>query len=510
MAKADIELLFGVLGGGDISKGSGKEIKDALDSIINQINQHPLEVKVQLNQTNVSEFKKELESLTTYAEAEAAKIQAAYGNIKFPQAPTGPSGGGSGGAGGSGGSGSGGGGGSKKKTTPHDLIGTTGTDYLKALTELQKAQTEIEKLIQKWSGLKDEIGNAAISRIKDEGTNLKAYETALRNGTMYADDLERNMIEATAVIKQAGAELALLGTKTKEVDFTVGSERHTKAIAQVNKLLEQTIDKVNTWSAASRGATAGEFEFLKASTDGLKGLLDELKSGSISLDEFKKKFSGFKDGIENASRSIRIAGKDTKSWGDRIGALAKKFSEWFGVSQVIMRVVRTSREMLDTVIKLDTAMTELRKVTNESESTYIRFLENAEVRAKKLGATLTDTVNATADFARLGYGIDDASTLADVAIMYKNIGDGIEDISTASESLISTMQAFTDLTINDAQSIIDKFNEVGNTEAITSAGIGDALQRSAAAMSAAGNSLDETIALIAAAILYGRLCSNVQ
>ena len=48
-------------------------------------------------------------------------------------------------------------------------------------------------------------------------------------------------------------------------------------------------------------------------------------------------------------------------------------------------------------------------------------------------------------------------------------------------------------------SIVDRFNEVGNRFSITSKGIGDALQRSAAALSAGGNTLDESIGLITAA-----------
>lgn len=101
-------------------------------------------------------------------------------------------------------------------------------------------------------------------------------------------------------------------------------------------------------------------------------------------------------------------------------------------------------------------------------------------------------------FARLGYSIDEASEVADAAIVYKNVGDGIEDINAASESIISTMQAFGYET-SDAMLIVDKFNEIGNNFAITSTGIGEALLNSAAALDSANNSLDQSIALITAA-----------
>lgn len=108
-------------------------------------------------------------------------------------------------------------------------------------------------------------------------------------------------------------------------------------------------------------------------------------------------------------------------------------------------------------------------------------------------ATISDTVNATADFARLGHSIADASVLADAAIIYKNVGDGIENINQASESIISTMQAF-GIEAANVMTIVDKFNIIGNKFAISSTGIGEALLNSASALAAAGNTLDESFA----------------
>ncbi len=91
-------------------------------------------------------------------------------------------------------------------------------------------------------------------------------------------------------------------------------------------------------------------------------------------------------------------------------------------------------------------------------------------------------------FARLGYTLDEAAQLADAALVYKNVGDGIEDVSQASESIISTMKAF-GIEAENAISIVDKFNEVGNNFAISSEGVGEALRRSASALAAGNNTL---------------------
>lgn len=198
------------------------------------------------------------------------------------------------------------------------------------------------------------------------------------------------------------------------------------------------------------------------------------------------------------TNQIRQAGGEAETLGQKIKRI---FGEKLGygiIASAAMMARRSIREMYNNVVQIDTAMTELKKVTNETDESYRRFLDGSAERAQKLGAKISDVVTATADFARLGYNLEDASILSDTATIYKNVGDGISDINSASESIISTMKAF-GYEASDAMSIVDKFNEVGNNYAISSKGVGDALLNSASAMAAANNTLDETIALSTAA-----------
>lgn len=171
---------------------------------------------------------------------------------------------------------------------------------------------------------------------------------------------------------------------------------------------------------------------------------------------------------------------------------------FFSAARLFQEAISSIKKMVQAVREIDTAMVELRKVTSESDSEINSFFERAKTNAVALGTTIKDLVNATADFARLGYSLTEAEELGKVASIYQNVGDDVNSIDQASQSLISTMKGF-GLEAEDAMSIIDKFNEVGNNFAISSGGLGEALQRSAAALSAANNSIDESIALIVAA-----------
>lgn len=232
-------------------------------------------------------------------------------------------------------------------------------------------------------------------------------------------------------------------------------------------------------------------------TPELAAKLEELNQ-QLSNGTFKGTKTDAQNRFLELTNQIRKAGGEAETLWQKVKRI---FGEKLGygiIASAAMMARRSIREMYNNVVQIDTAMTELKKVTNETDESYRRFLDGSAERAQKLGATISDVVTATADFARLGYNLEDASILSDAATVYKNVGDGITDINDASESIISTMKAF-GYEASSVMEIVDKFNTTGNKFSISSGGVGEALLNSASALSAAGNTLDESIALITAA-----------
>ena len=206
-----------------------------------------------------------------------------------------------------------------------------------------------------------------------------------------------------------------------------------------------------------------------------------------SVNELNTAFAMFRTNARNAGVELdTFASKFSNTFGSRVrSALA---------GEGVFMMQSAMQDIIQNSIAVDTALTELKKVTDATDSEYEQFMVNASSRAQQLGATLKDTVNATADYARLGFDIPEATQLADSAIIYQNVADGVETMDEATAHLISTMQGF-GIASEDSMSIVDKFNEVSNNYAVSAGDIGEMVLRSAASMSAAGNTLDETIAL---------------
>lgn len=339
----------------------------------------------------------------------------------------------------------------------------------------------LRDLVEQYKALSIEIANVKSLEGAEQQTALNALtEKILKVREATTARLEEQQAEKqqAAAAKQARAE---------EVKRTAEAERAAKkenTLARQTLSLRQSIEK---WISNNTRA------YTKNKTE-IDGLMDALRNeGQITEAELGKIRLRWAQITEAANKS----GDAGQTVFQKLKAGWAKFGGWSIVTKTLMTAVNAIKSMIGVIKNLDAAMTELRKVTDLTEASYARFASSAAQTAKNIGATVADTINATADFARLGYDLDDAAALAEAALVYKNVGDGIEDVSVATESLISTIKAF-GYEASEATTIVDMFNEVGNNFAISSSGIGEALQRSASALAEAGNTLEESIGLVTA------------
>lgn len=287
----------------------------------------------------------------------------------------------------------------------------------------------------------------------------------------------------------------------------------SKTQAQIQKKLNtaKTTVKINVDSNLNT-ATSGlkNFNAQLEKSIATNRLTTYLKDNAIAAKKSKPAFDQLSNSIKSFSdrsditrwnKEFRSATLEVKALGNTGNGVfasmtkeVKKFVSWTMASGGVMAAITTFRQMIDNVKELDLQMTELRKVTDETDSTYNQFLERASQNALNLGSTLTDLVRATGDFARLGYGIEDAENLAQVSTLYKQVGDGISSIDEANSVVISTMKAF-NIEAKDSIHIVDALNEVGNNFASSSKDIGEGLLRSASALSSANNTFEESVGL---------------
>ena len=301
-------------------------------------------------------------------------------------------------------------------------------------------------------------------------------------------------------------ELEAIQTKIRNNKGLATEEDKTR-VEELTKEIEKYSDALKNMSAANKGSTEisrqkelqkiGDYlqrntKISEEAKAKLKAYMTELKSGSASTNiehihtEFLK-----------IAQAEREAGREGKSFFSVIkekvfyGA-AGSIASYFGINDLI----QYGKQAAGVVINLNSQIVDLAKVSEDSISQIYDDFDSYANIAKDIGGTISDTIEATAAWAKNGYNIPDSKELARVSQLYQNVGDNI-DIQSADESLISTLKGFR-LKTDQAEHIVDVFNEVSNNEAISSSGIGAALQRSAASFNAANTTLEQATALVTA------------
>lgn len=413
----------------------------------------------------------------------------------------------------------------------YDSIGDSAAaqKVTKAITELDAALEKVDadatggKLKKQWDSVSIAVDNAkrAVSEynatygVKSENLNLLSGISSQAD-SLFASVSNSGM--SGSGIDALKEKLRLAADEAKalkaELDKTATTDQNYQSlidrIAALNKQFQQTkkdakvfedvnaIEQFRTSIEKARQKVA-EYDKTYSAIKGNPALVQNLNDLKAKLEAVStpSQFKAWNTEFEQFNTKVKEAGLHTQSLGDKLKTAFKNFASFFSASRLMYQAFSELKQMISNVKDLDAAMINLKKVTDETDASYDRFLTRATAKAKELGTTVVDLVDATTNFSRLGFSLSEAEELGQLATIYANVGD-LSSIDDATNSMISTMKGF-GIEAENASAILDKFNEVGNNFAISSGDIGEALQRSASSMAAANNTIDETIALITAA-----------
>ena len=351
-------------------------------------------------------------------------------------------------------------------------------DVANQITKALEEQNKVEDK-QKSDKLKSDL-QSMIDKTEQMSVNPKFIES-------FRDELSAAAIKATKALNGTDDEIIEITADLDKLTSNIPKDKLESSFTKLEKLGLDVANVLNNNTAMSYKLRR-EFELLAAE------IQEALDSGNWNdvggLQKFQQK-------LISLQKTMKQAGQDGDSMWRRIGnRLADMNSKMIAQYLSWQDIIRYIRQISGEVIKLDTALTELRKVSDAPDDRLQQSLGKSTETAKELGATIEDVINVTADWARLGYNVDEAEELARVTTLFKNVGDNMS-AEDASSYMISTLKGF-EMEADKAMDIADKFNEVANNFAIDTQGIGEALQRSAASFNAANTDLNESIALITA------------
>lgn len=384
--------------------------------------------------------------------------------------------------------------------------------------DTEKFKTDIDVLQQKLNELTNKTA-PLYSIITKNMTKLQAAfqqmndPTATQDQRVAAYQRLKDLIPVVTKqirIQTAEETAAANAAKKAKAEAVRGAKQQISENEQANvqrriayQLIAQIAQAQKEWTKARNGSMSNEYAKLQSYSSQLTTLLNQLSSGTIGKSDFSAQVKNIGNEFVRTSSIIRTAGEDTKTLADRFGSLGSKFSIWFSTTRIIMMVYTNIRKMISASIELDKTMTQLQIVTKQNDDAMTKFGDSAAAAAKRIGSSITDFVSSATTYARLGYSLDESSQLAEFTAMLQNVGD--IDVSEAQDAITSIVKAF-NIGTDQIESVMDKMVISGNNFPISVSQIAEGMKNASSALAAAGNSFDQSVALLTAANTTINLC----
>lgn len=393
----------------------------------------------------------------------------------------------------------------------------------KELQSIQRIRKEEENLIKHQAKQQNKgLENKYNEKIKQQIQEQKALYKELNKLQ------QKEMSLKEQLIGKSGEELQTLKRQLEIVNQrqqTTSRQISNKSLESeelINKILKERldlIDKIDIKQAKKNDSISKEKkeleDLINLEKKRLNLKLDKSQIGSVSKYLDENEVVKYREQIEKLNgaslKDVRSQVKDLNLEIDRMTTNAKAekvqnegflsniknvlggFGIAFGGAYLISSAMNELRKATETIKSTNNAMVDLKKVTDETESSYQRFKKTTHETSMELGQIATNMILATSKWAKAGEGFKDATKLAETTAILNKVGD--VDINQSSEFLIAPLKAF-NIEAEHSIDLVDKMNNLSNNTASDVVDIGEGMKRAAGSMAVAGNDLDKAMALI--------------
>ena len=342
---------------------------------------------------------------------------------------------------------------------------------------------------------------AEFKRLKEERKSVLSRTNGKSGNNSEEKNLEQKLENSQKTIAQ---NVSKYGDKIKKAFADMDSLKTAKQnIDGMNEMFTSGYQDITKWASAVASGSMSIETFqskvgkLQNSLNNVYKVIDNPSEGTaeIELQNFLKQLSGLnnidfgktniKNGLATLSGSFKDVSGNVQTLTAQLdlatGAISrvatsskpaasgidKFFSGWKSKMtnlaqyitsfQAMSKIWDAFKQGLNVVKDFDTALTEMRKVSDEPINNLKNFQKESFDIANSLGTTALQIQTSTADFLRLGETFSEAKESASNANKLLNVSE-FDNIEDATSALVSMKSAFKEVAESD---LVDKVNQVG-------------------------------------------------
>ena len=281
-----------------------------------------------------------------------------------------------------------------------------------------------------------------------------------------------------------------------------GSASANNELRETTKLASQTaaaynlLNKVRTAYNNTRPRSE-EHKQLGQIMTAIYTTIDAYKDAEGATDEYKNALKQLNESYMAAVNSARENNEYANSFSQKLQKFKMHLTTVMSVVRAFRMLAYAIRPVVNAVTEVDTALTQLRIVTQANDQAIQAYSNNIAKIADKTAGSVKDLINSTTTFARLGYSLDESSILAQYTQMLENVGDIDEASATSAMTAIVKAYGFG---VDELSFVMDKLVDVGNHFPISVKELAEGMNNAGSMLAVATEgSFDQSIALLTAA-----------
>ncbi|MCV4328560.1 phage tail tape measure protein, partial [Bacillus velezensis] len=383
-------------------------------------------------------------------------------------------------------------------------------------TEQKNSQGQTTRVTQKNRNGFDDITyttdpktNATTSKVT---TNYDQQRKAIEQLKLDLEKLRQQGIVTDTTLSSLGRKLntAQTAQQIEALQNRIKMLDDKSAAVAKNNELRKTIElyqrqaQVNVQNLNTRyGDTMGA-----GSRQAIQEYLNAVNSLNVSVggSNIRSQMQSLNMQFRELASNAQSAASQASSFGAELTQAFKSMSTYLISGSLFYGAISGLKEMVSQAVEIDTLMTNIRRVMNEPDYKYNELLQESIDLGDTLSNKITDILQMTGDFGRMGFDESELSTLTKTAQVLQNVSDLTPDDTV--NTLTAAMLNF-NIAANDTISIADKLNEVDNNYAVTTLDLANSIRKAGSTASTFGVELNDLIGYTTAIASTTRESGNV-